>query len=206
MEAHDFSRSLQLEHSGFDAQNGFYRTVLKAERISRADYGSSSGKKLQQSDIDVILKVGGKELKVSEKCRETDYGDLLLEFYSKFPDSPGWLDCSEADCLAYFVPGKVYLVDMVKLRRFYHDILKPAVPLSVFSRLVGMYPQGSARKDIRINAGGRPTEVTAVQAYNCMNDGSGQWYTESICIRFDVLRDFGVTVRTFDLQGGCPID
>ena len=43
MAAHDFTRSIRFEHSGFDDQDEFYRKVLNAEDICRTDYDSGTG-------------------------------------------------------------------------------------------------------------------------------------------------------------------
>ena len=36
-----------------------------------------------------------------------------------------------------------------------------------------------------------------IQAYSCPKDGSGRWYTESVCIPFTALEGYGVPVRKF---------
>ena len=197
MAAHDFTRSIRFEHSGFDEQDEFYRKVLNAEDICRTDYDSGTGRELQRKDVDVLLTLDGRQVKVSEKRRDRDYDDLLVEVYSKFPGTAVWLDHSEADSLAYFVPGKAYWIEMRPLKAFYGNILRPALPDTVFSRLVAGYPYRNASCGISVCMGGKKVGLRAIQAYNCPEDGSGQWYTESVCVPFTVLEEYGVPVRKF---------
>lgn len=45
----------------------------------------TAGRELQRKDVDVLLTLDGRQVKVSEKRRDRDYDDLLVEVYSKFP-------------------------------------------------------------------------------------------------------------------------
>lgn len=80
---------------------------------------------------------------------------------------------------------------------FYRDVLRPAVQDSVFSSIVNRYPESNASSSISLCLGGKRVDVMIIQAYSCLKDGSGRWYTESVCIPFTVLEGYGVPVRKF---------
>lgn len=199
MATHDFSKSLNYEQSKFPVQDKFYTERLGATVISRADFDDDEGRALQRMDVDVQFIYKGERINVSEKNRKQDYGDLLLEFYSMFPDTPGWMNNSNADYLAYFVPGKVYWINKRELEEFYHNVLEPVIPDNYFAQLVKDYPQKSARFNRTILVNGRAERVTVVQAYNHPYNSSKEWYTENICVSFACLKRAGVCIEEYKL-------
>lgn len=80
----------------------------------------------QRAGIDRVLTLGcGKVVKVDEKVRETDYGDILLEYWSNFERRVhGWvnkpLDC---DFIAYaIVPTETcYLLPTLLLQKAWRE-------------------------------------------------------------------------------------
>ena len=199
MATHDFSESLSYEQSNFPVQDQFYTEQLGATVITRADFDDEEGRVLQRMDVDVQFMYNGNLINVSEKNRTRDYGDLLLEFYSKFPDTPGWMNNSNADYLAYFVPGKVYWINKRDLEVFYHNVLEPVIPDDYFAQLVHDNPKKSTRVARTININGMRETVTVVQAYNHPWGTSQEWYTENICVSFDCLARAGVHIQEFIL-------
>lgn len=85
----------------------------------------------------------------------------------------------------------------ILFKMFYRDVLRPAVQDSVFSSIVNRYPESNASSSISLCLGGKRVDVMIIQAYSCPKDGSGRWYTESVCIPFTVLEGYGVPVRKF---------
>ena len=199
MATHDFSTSLSYEQSKFSVQDRFYTERLGAKAISRADFSNDVGKNLQRKDVDVQFVYQGRQINVSEKNRTKDYGDLLLEVYSKFPDTPGWMDKSDADFLAYFVPRKVYWINKRELEHFYHKILDIVNPDTMFAQMKSRYPRNSRRDGRIFVINGRQEKVGFMQAYNHPINSNDEWYTESISISFNCLKRAGVHIEEFAL-------
>ena len=199
MSTHDFSTSLDYEHSNFPVQDMFYTDQLGAKVISRADYEDEIGRELQRKDVDVQFVYNGRLINVSEKNRTSDYNDLLLEFYSMFPHKRGWMDNSEADYLAYFVPHKVYWIDKRQLEVFYHEILKRLISDKIFQYAMTNFPRKSILIPNTIVINGQSVNAPVSQAYNHPKDSQTEWYTESVCIPFDCIRRAGVSVQVFVL-------
>jgi len=197
MATHDFSKSLNYEHSNFPKADKFYTEKLKAGSITRIGFEDEESKALQRLDVDVSFVYKGKKINVSEKDRTADYGDLLLEFYSKFPHTPGWMNNSAADYLAYFVPNKVYWIDKKQLSLFYHNTLADVIPDSFFQQLINNYPRQSRREQKIIELNGTREAVTVVQAFNAPRNSSSFWYTENICVKFTTLKKAGVQIEEF---------
>ncbi len=199
MATHDFSQSLNYEHSKFPIQDKFYTETLGAHKIVRIGFEDPESQHLQRLDVDVQFEYKGRIINVSEKNRTCDYGDLLLEFYSKFPHTKGWMDNSNADYLAYFVPNKVYWIDKAELVDFYNEHLKKAVPDSFFQELVDKYPRQSFQQKKQIIIKGQPETISIVQAYNHSNSLYDSWYTESVSVKYSCLKNAGVNVQKFSL-------
>lgn len=197
--AHDFNISLEYEQSKFQVQDEFYIKELGATCLQRAAFETEDGKKLQKQDVDIQFTVGGKRINVSEKNRKCDYGDLLLEIYSKYPNTLGWMNNSNADFLAYFVPGKVYWINKRELEDFYNKFLANQIPDSVFGDMVNNSPRRSCRKECKIKINGNIWKVVLTQAYNRLESSDVEWYTESICVSFAVLREGGVTIKEYKI-------
>lgn len=76
----------------------------------------------QQSGVDrIIILQSGKILRIDEKIRRTDYGDILLEFLSSEErKTPGWIEKPlNCDFIAYAVipRRKCYLLPFETLRK-----------------------------------------------------------------------------------------
>jgi hypothetical protein len=120
MTVHSFRRSLAV--SAEQADNPIWDQVYKkafptlaATVCARADGWA------QRGGIDrVLILASGKSLHVDEKVRETDYGDVLLEYWSDVDRRvPGWVAKDLAcDYIAYAVlPSKIcYLLPFHALR------------------------------------------------------------------------------------------
>lgn len=198
---HDFDSDLRFEQSKFAVQNSFYQRLYGSDiRIERADYDTISGRNLQRKDIDLIIHLpNGSTISVSEKHRKAFYGDILVEFYSKFPNTLGWMDNSEADIMTYFIPGKVVVIDKKELVNFYKRTLKQLPFDNTFKQLIANNPRRSAKETLYIIINGSREKVTIIQAYNHPHGSYDSWYTESVAISLNVLRKNDVTCKEYHL-------
>ncbi|MFO7659253.1 MAG: hypothetical protein R6W78_19510, partial [Bacteroidales bacterium] len=104
---HAFPASLRRELQHQAKANRFYAEKLGVKDIVRYNSDSEEDMAYQRKDIDLSFELNGRRLMVSGKFRDHDYGDLYLECYSKYPETPGWMHKSEADFLACFYPERV---------------------------------------------------------------------------------------------------
>lgn len=191
MAAHRFSESQSFEQDNFSFADQFYKEKLGAKNICRIGYETELEKRLQRNDIDLIFNWKGKDWLVSEKFRQKDYGDLLIELYSHFPHKPGWMDHSKAELLVYFAGESVYIINKIQLKKFYHSVLFPAVPKGYFEELISK-KQPSSKREIFLN--GKPETISIISADNA------SYHTMSVGIPFRILKDFGVSFKKFKAE------
>lgn len=197
MEAHNFIRSLHREKTYQKRADNFYIQHLKATNIIRYNADTEHDMAIQRLNIDVSFTVGNKLINVSEKFREKNFNDLYIEFYSKFPQSHGWLSKSQADYMAYFLPEKVFFIDEKKLSVFYENHLQYAVPQNEFAALIEQNVCTNAQKKTWIKIQNHNYSARIIQAYN--ETASAQWYTMGIAVPFRILSDFGIYFKEFTL-------
>jgi len=183
---HDINESLEREHRGQSRSNRFYSEVLHATSIRRIGYETPEEIELQRQDIDLFVTIDGEEISISEKDRDRDFDDLLIEFYSVYPDSRGWMDNSEAQMMAYYTPTKVIWVNKHQLVEFYNNHLKGLPVEKHFSELRRTH---STRTNRTFNILGQNENVEFIAAYN------RTYVTMSIAVSFDLLRRAGVDIR-----------
>lgn len=105
--------SLKVEQSQFDKQDELYRQWFN-NNPHRIDYNKYPD--IQRADIDLVIKNRvGRPLKISEKYRPYDYGDILFEIFSTYPNKHGWSLESKADILSYWFPTRVVIIDIQKV-------------------------------------------------------------------------------------------
>lgn len=205
--AHDFNTDLGFEHSKFAVQDAFYLRYFGSNiRIDRIGFDSQENQDLQRHDIDLIITLGnGKRISISEKHRKNFYGDILIECYSKFPDVLGWMDNSDADYMAYFVPGQVVMINKRQLVDFYKQHLKSNQIDNIFANLIKNNPRRSQKftstlniyiKERNLNLSAK---LTFIQAYNHPYGSSDEWYTESIAVPLKILDAAGVNYKIIEL-------
>ena len=200
-EAHDFNESLKYEQSSNPDFDRFFKDKLgAADSIERIPYDTEVNKKIQRSDIDAIIEIQNKKITVSQKDRKEIYTDLLIEFYSKYPHTKGWMDKSEAEFLAYKIPGKIYWINKKQLVDFYNKTLKNAIPDRFFDEVITKYPRRKGYLKKKINILGSVADISVVSAFNKPKDQPEEWYTVNICIGFDLLEKAGVDYKVFDFK------
>ena len=188
---HHIENSLKKEQAGQARSNRFYKEKLNATEIIRVNYDTPEGKKLQQKDIDLFAIIDGKEISISEKDRNVDYNDILIEFYSLYPEKRGWMDYSEAQILAYFTPTKIFWIDKLQLVNFYREHLQN---LSVEEYFDKLYKTKSTRIAATFNILGKSEKVNFIAAYN------RDYVTMSISVSFDLLKRAGVQFTKYDFR------
>lgn len=118
---HDFKTS--LEYSEIASDEEFWSSIYRKAFPNMVNHMTAFGDtESQRQGIDrVIILSNGKILKIDEKKRKKDYGDILLEYISNDQTGAlGWIEKDlSIDYLAYaFMPSeKVYLFPWLMLRR-----------------------------------------------------------------------------------------
>ncbi|MEI6555781.1 MAG: hypothetical protein WCL70_09345 [Paludibacter sp.] len=188
---HYMEDSLKREQKGQPRSDRFYTDELNAIDIDRIGYSSEEEKAIQRSDIDLFATINGKRVSISEKDRDIDFNDQLIEFYSIYPGKRGWMDNSEADYLAYFVPGRVIWINKHQLVEFYNNHLRDLPVESHFERLFktgGTYSKG------HLKILGKDEIISFIAAPN------PGYVTMSIAVSFDLLKraEVDFTITNFD--------
>ena len=94
------------------------------------------------NDYDVVVEYKGKVLKIDEKARQKDYGDILVEV-EQDTGSPGWL-YKEIDGVFYASwgdplavnPTSAYMINLPEFRNLY-DIIKHTMKEGVSTKGYG---------------------------------------------------------------------
>lgn len=198
MESHNFRQSLCREKTHQKCADDFYVKRLNVSNLIRYNNDTECDMKMQRRDIDVSFQINNKLVNVSEKFREKDFNDLYIEFYSKFPDTPGWLNKSHADYMAYFFPERVFFINEKELAKFYENDLLQAVSNDDFSNLIEQNSHKNAQKKFWLKVQNHHYRARIIQAYNETKDA--KWYTMGIAVPFRILSDFGISFKEFGLD------
>ncbi|MDR2840692.1 MAG: hypothetical protein LBV75_05450 [Paludibacter sp.] len=190
---HNFDRSLLHEREFALGADNFYRTELNATEILRYNTDSEHDMNFQHRDIDVTVTVNDRKFNVSEKFRDTDFGDLYIEVFSKYPQTMGWMHSGNPDFIAYFTPKAIYLIAHTDLKAFCLNTLFPSIPQEFFSEIF-ISGKTIVKKKFEIN--NKQTEIAVIQAHNC--SGNVKWETIGIAIHFDLLTTYDVKWRKYE--------
>ena len=193
-EEHHFGNSLKREsNSALQADVFYMRTPFSVTCIERYNRNTEEDMILQRQDIDLALSfVDDRIYSVSEKFREHDYNDLLLEIYSKYPDTKGWIHKSNAERLAYFFPKRMFWIDKEALSAFCLQELFPLVERDAIERLLSQ-ETNSLKVGLRLQD--KLYNCILTQAHNRM--GKDTWNTISISVPFRILQDFKIRFQEF---------
>lgn len=122
---HDFGECLERSHGHAD-RAWWLDVYRKAFPSLVVCYDARGDGYWQRSGVDrlIVLK-STKVIKVDEKVREKDYGDILLERWSKLErKEPGWVQKPlECDYIAYAIAParRCYLLPVLTLQRAWHE-------------------------------------------------------------------------------------
>ena len=190
---HNFEQSLQNERSKADFADSFYCERFRASEIVRYCSDSEVDMSFQRKDIDVSFTVEGKQYHISEKFRETDYGDLYIEIYSKYPQIEGWMHTGSPDVVVYFTPRAVYRIMHESLKVFCIEKLFPKIPEKWLQE---MYDSRKTIVSKKITLDNFTFPINIIQAHNKPTSGSS-WATIGVSVPFDVLKKFGVKIKKY---------
>lgn len=196
---HHFTLSSDFEKNWQPIADSFYKSKYKDCVIKRYDSDSKEDLEFQKKDIDLTLILEDRSIHISEKFRKEDYGDLLIEIYSKYPSQQGWMGNSKADYLAYYAKDTVYIIEKHGLIRWFEeenfvtnlsarieDFHKKHINSSARSKM-----EWETKKENRI-------QLDLIQAYNQF--GSDHWHTLSIAIAWTDLKKEGLSFKKYKLS------
>jgi hypothetical protein len=190
---HNFYTSLEHEKTKHAEMDAFYFSEkFKAKKIIRYNTDSKADMEFQLQDIDCSITMHNSiELHVSEKYRRHDYGDLLLEMYSKYPQEVGWVHKSKADRMAYFTLEKMYWIEATALHKLCMD--------KIFKQIENTHIE----KLLHENNNSVNCVVQLDKKYNCkLTQAPNQvdnntWNTISIAMPIEALQNNGVRLQIF---------
>lgn len=196
----DFLKALAYEKEQFPRADEFYRRVLNNSmnkiKITRWDYQlNAEHRKMQEDGIDVTIEnelatneYDRRVISISEKFRTSDFGDMFIELYSKFPNITGWGLKEKADLVAYFTPWNVYIIDNDQLKKVVQAIYDELDAETLAEDLKEAKCFQYIYKD-------KIMEVRKVPT--CLN-GKVAWEGVGVCIKWEDLKDLGVTIAKYD--------
>jgi hypothetical protein len=194
---HNFELSLMHEREQSKVADSFYRDILKVTEIKRFSSDSETDMEMQRQDVDVLLTLNGITYRVSEKFRDKDFGDLYVEIYSKYPNTPGWLHSGTPNAILYFTPKSVYWITHKSLATFCLGALFPLIPIDYFQELI-QSQYSIITKTIHVN--NTPIKINLIQAHNSPTEGK-KWVTIGIISApFKFFEVNGVKIRKMALK------
>lgn len=198
MYPHNFHQSHELEKTYQDKADEFYLKYLNSTQIKRYNQDTEEDLKYQRKDIDVSVLKDDTWVHFSEKFRTIDYGDIYLELYSKFHETKGWMDTSEADFLVYFVPERVIIINEKSLRNFYQTYLIPHIEYQWIESFYENNKEKNAKQHLEIDISGRKLKTTLIQAFNKTKEA--KWHTIGLSLKLSVFDKYGVKWKEYSLK------
>ncbi len=191
---HQFDKSLGFEKKQMAIADNFYKNQFPNYITKRYFFDTEFDKEMQRKDIDISLISNNRTLHVSEKFREKEFNDIYLEFFSKYPNTIGWMENSQALILAYFVPKKLIWIDKIGLINFYNSVLKNAVSQTFFKE-IHESKKLFLKKEILIEQ--KKYHINIIQAFNKTKDA--EWQTLGISIPYQMLNDYNINYKIYNL-------
>lgn len=190
---HNFEESLRRERGKSVEADIFYRDKMHVTEIIRYNSDCAKDMDFQRKDIDAALIIGNKTYYVSEKFRETNFGDFYVEIFSKYPHVQGWIYTGSPNYVAYFVPGFVYFIYHQALKSFCLEKLLPQLPEKWFRTI---YQSRKTVESKKIILDRKLLKLNLIQAHNKPTTGSA-WETIGVSIPFSVLEENGIKIRRY---------
>ena len=196
----DFLKALTYEKEQFPSADEFYRRVLNNSmnkiKITRWDYQlNAKHRKMQEDGIDVTIEnelatneYDRRVISISEKFRTSDFGDMFIELYSKFPNVTGWGLKEKADLVAYFTPWNTYIIDNDQLKKVVQAIYDELDAETLAEGLKEAKCFQYIYKDKIMEVRKVPTRL----------NGKVAWEGVGVCIKWEDLKDLGVTIAKYD--------
>lgn len=196
----DFLKALTYEKEQFPRADEFYRRVLNGPmnkiKITRWDYQLNDvHRRMQDDGIDVTIEnelatneYDRRVIGISEKFRTSDFGDMFIELYSKFPNVIGWGLKEKADLVAYFTPWHTYIID--------NDQLKKVI--QAISDKLDAEALAEGLKEARCFQYIYKDKIMEVRKVPTHHNGKVAWEGVGVCIKWQDLQDLGVTIAKYD--------
>lgn len=196
---HRYHQSSEYEKLWQPKANAFYQSKYPECVINRYDSNLIQDIDFQKKDIDLTIVIEDRSIHISEKFRKEDYGDLLIELYSKYPTHQGWMENSHADYLAYYAKDSVYIVDKPLLIKWFEAenfVIKLSTEIENF---YSKHIASSARSKIEwTTKNENKIQIDLIQAFN--QSGSDQWHTLSLAIAWNDLKNEGLSFKKYKLS------
>ena len=205
----NFFKALEYEKSQQKKADDFYKKLFgdKLLEIKRWDYNEDEcSRKMQQMGVDVTLtiKFTGRTFNnvidksklnisyhISEKFRTKDWGDMLIELYSKFPETKGWGHHNAADYIVYFVGDNVYVIDNKELVSFVENISNDISE----NFLNNIFKTNTKKRYFECYKG---KSINIIKTPTCLDDKEG-WESVGVCVKWDDLKEFGIRIKKHEL-------
>lgn len=195
---HHFTLSSEFEKNWQPIADSFYKSKYADSVIKRYNSNTKEDLEFQKKDIDLTLILSDRSIHISEKFRKEDYGDLLIELYSKYPDVKGWMRNSEAEFLVYFTPNKIYTINKTDLAKWFEtEKLEEKLKQEIFDFQSSNLYKSSRKKTEFISSKENTISIYLIQAYNKMKDG--EWHTLSLTISWNDLEKEGVQFKKYPI-------
>lgn len=180
--------SIRLERENWPRADKFYLEHLcqNPKRFVRVDYDKHPD--IQRNDIDLVILNESDELfKISEKKRDRDWEDILIEIYSCYSDKIGWGMDSKANKLAYYLPSSVVILEM-----------QPIVEIMRRNRMTEQIDWIDFRKkNIKVEMDGNTFEVPEIKARNQHKETQEVYHSLSICLNRQQLDKLGIKYQWY---------
>jgi len=196
---HRYNRSSEYEKFWQPIADEFYTSKYPKCELKRYNSNSSEDIEFQKKDIDLTLILEDTSIYISEKFRKEDYGDLLIEIYSKYPSHQGWMANSHADYLAYYAKDIVYIIEKHGLIRWFEEenfVKNLSAKIEDFHK---KHMHSSVRSKIKwVTKSENKIQIDLIQAFN--QSGSDQWHTLSLAIAWNDLKKEGLSFKKYKLS------
>lgn len=181
--------------TNYNRADMFYKNVLNADILKRYSPRNIDDKEFVAMDYALKIKMGDREVHISEKSREQDWNDIYVEIYRKYPEEEGWIKYTQADYLGYFFPGRVFWAEMAPIKQLCFEILAKASESDIYKELSYMYPKNSGRlsKTFKINT--KTYSFNFIQTY--YEKGDHSYYSIGISLPFVLLMDFRIAYKIY---------
>lgn len=194
--SHRYDKSSEYEKFWQPKADKFYSSKYPACGLKRYDSHSLEDLEFQRKDIDLTITIEDRKIHISEKYRKDDYGDLLIELYSKYPTVHGWMYHSEADFITYFTPKKVYVIDKKKLTQWF-EVLE--IEEKLRSEILHFHSNNRRQSSrIKLNfksPSGNNLSIYLIQAFNKIDNT--EWHTMSLTVAWEDLVKEGLEIKQY---------
>ncbi len=191
MTGHNYNQSLKYEKDQIKKADLFYENNLGVYNIERCVGDDLETLALQRQDVDLFIENTKGRFAISEKFRKEYYGDVLIEIYSKYPDTEGWIYKNGAHSLAYFTPKSILII---RKREISDWICKMNIKTEIIPQIQQLL-ENSLKKSSMVKIEIQGAQVPLIIAHNEI--GQAKWDTVSIGLNKSILEKIGVRYKEY---------